>query len=229
MDNKAIILREPVPWVRALVGQKIGRLLAIEFIGFLEGTAIMKCQCDCGETTLSHAAHLKSGAARSCGCARKETLRRIKTKHGHSPFHGKCTKVYRSWKAMRERCRNPNNLHYMDYGGRGIVVCERWDDFRNFFSDMGHPPTNRHTIERINNNGNYEPSNCCWATPPEQAQNQRSNWHVILNGEEITVAEATRRSGLRHARIYKFLYDTGASKDAKISIDDFVSSITRAA
>jgi hypothetical protein len=95
-----------------------------------------------------------------------------RTEHGHCRRRGR-TPEYYSWQAMRERCRNPKHESFKDYGGRGITVCEQWNDFANFLTDMGLKPSRQHSIERINNNGNYEPGNCKWVTPLEQQSNVR--------------------------------------------------------
>lgn len=213
-----------MPWVLELVGTRCGKLYVERFVGFRRGRPMMFCRCDCGGTTLSTAHHLRDGASKACGCARKETMRKFSTKHGYSLYRGQQRCVYRSWKAMLQRCRNPNDSNYKNYGGRGIVVCDRWIQFENFLADMGEPPFG-HSIERKNNDGNYEPGNCIWATQNVQAANQRSNWHVTFGGIEMTVAEATRRSGLKGTRIYKFLYDQSASKGLVIPVDGFVESV----
>src|SRR5688572_1683194 len=94
-------------------------------------------------------------------------------KHGHARDTVSRPRTYNAWLGMRERCRNPKSRAYANYGGRGISVCARWDDYENFLSDMGEPPSKGHSLDRINNNGNYEPSNCRWATKSEQQGNQR--------------------------------------------------------
>lgn len=202
---------------QALIGITFGRLTVLASSGFRGSIPMMECRCTCGETRTCNAYHLRSGRSKSCGCARKDTLKRIKAKHGYAPYHGKKPRVYRSWQAMLRRCGKPKDSAYARYGGRGIKVCDRWRDFRNFLADMGEPPPGC-SIERIDNNGNYESSNCRWATQKEQCSNQRSNWRVQFGGEQITVAEATRRLGLGQTRIYKALYKSGAMKNTVVTL-----------
>jgi hypothetical protein len=108
---------------------------------------------------------------------------------------------YPVWWMMKQRCENPNGRWYHRYGGRGIVVCERWQDFENFIADMGRRPSPSHTIERINNDGNYCPENCCWADRTRQARNRRSNRMICIDGERKTLAEWAESSGIQATTI----------------------------
>jgi hypothetical protein len=168
----------------SILGQKFGRLLAISIAGKQGNYNLIGCRCDCGRTHNVRSAHLRSGAITSCGC-------RFRT-HGMTK-----TTEYNSWTCMRDRCNSPGDIGYANYGGRGIKVCERWNDsFQNFIDDMGPKPSPRHTIDRIDGDGDYEPSNCRWATKREQRLNVRGIIRLTHGGETLTLNEWGQRLGI---------------------------------
>jgi hypothetical protein len=170
--------------MNSLVGQRFGRLTVIseELNRNKYGQVVWLCQCDCGNQTTCSTNLLNRGTKQSCGCLALES----KTKHGMSK-----TREYSIWHNMINRCNDQNNL---DYGGRGITVCESWkgeSGFENFIKDMDFPPTDEHSIDRINTNGNYEKSNCKWSLQKEQVRNRRTNKLTEELVDEIKFKYAT--------------------------------------
>lgn len=149
-----------------LSGQVFSRLTVLEFVGFNRYRSVWKCVCSCGTEKTIIGAALTSGATKSCGCLSAETLGNRNRTHGLS-----LTTEYKVWAGMHRRCAVPSCKGYHRYGGRGITVCERWNDFETFLADMGNRPSKEHSLDRKNNNGNYEPGNCRWATRKEQHEN----------------------------------------------------------
>ena len=156
-----------------IAGQRYGKLVAQEIACVRGGkgrqVTYWQCLCDCGETTIVRLAELRAGNTKSCGCLRVESGKSNRT-HG-----GKGTRLYRIWKGMRSRCLNPNATSFENYGGRGITVCEEWRQSFEAFQQwsLGNGYADELTIDRINNDGGYEPGNCRWATWSVQLKNRR--------------------------------------------------------
>jgi hypothetical protein len=179
-----------MPGIVNITGQHFGRLIAIQLAGSnSRGKALWQCDCACGNTCIVEGRLLRrSNGTRSCGCLVKEH-RGPRPKHGHARA-GKGHPIYQTWMGMRSRCNNSNNLSFKDYGGRGIEICARWNDFTNFLADMGERPPDK-VLDRIDNDGNYEPGNVRWATYERSNKNKRrpkTTWG---------------RSGLRGVRYYQ--------------------------
>jgi len=156
--------------VKDMTGQKFGRLTAISHVGYKRKYAMWKCQCECGKIITVLGSDLRRGNTKSCGCFKKDRASETHYIHGMDG-----TPTYKSWMGAKSRCCNPDDCHYKDYGGRGIMICGRWiNSFENFLEDMGKRPQGK-TIDRVNNDGNYSPENCRWSTPKEQSRNQRTN------------------------------------------------------
>ncbi len=171
-----------------------------EVIGSSEKPYSVLCRCACGLERHIRYRHLYSKHTRSCLPCSGEKISVKKIRHGFSKRQGNRTPTYRSWAMMIQRCTNPEFTEYNNYGGRGIKVCERWNDFANFLADIGERPSLEYSIDRYpNNNGNYEPGNCRWATMKEQGRNKRSNRMIEFNGRTQCLADWSDELGISYS------------------------------
>jgi hypothetical protein len=187
-----------------LTGTRFGRLVVKSLAcKSRNGTTKWHCVCYCGVEKVIFSTALNRGQV-SCGCEANKAAAIAHTKHS---LTGSIT--YRSWRAMKARCLNEKTIDYPRYGGRGIKVCDRWlESFENFFDDMGTRPE-KMTLERRDTDGNYEPSNCRWATAQEQASNRSTSQYIEKNGERLTISEAARVIGTTRQRLRYFVIVKG--------------------
>jgi len=175
------------------IGQKYGKLLVLSIAGQNKNhVALLKCVCDCGNTTIINSGNITNGNTRSCGCGR--------TKHGLAKQH-QIHGAYQAWASMRNRCNNMNNKDFRHYGGRGIKACPQWDDFSVFLADMGERPEGM-SLDRIDNDNGYSPENCRWATSHEQSSNRRNSIHITHNGEALALREWAAVTGIAYVTLY---------------------------
>ena len=167
--------------MKDLTAQTFGRLFVLHQVPNVNGRVSWRCICECNALKITDSKSLVTGKTASCGC--------IRVKHGLAK-----TPLHKVWLSMRERCNNPKARSYKHYGARGIRVCDRWSNFELFLEDMGERPP-KHSIERMDNNGNYEPSNCRWATALEQASNTTRTRLLTAYGRTMTQAAWARELG----------------------------------
>lgn len=157
------------------------------------------CLCICGKKKEYRLSHVKAGKIRSCGCLRKD--------FPNSTIHGKeGTRIYNIWMSMKQRCNNPNNPDYNNYGGRGITINPTWYNFESFYADMRDPPSPQHSLNRIDNNGNYEPNNCKWSTQTEQQNNRRDTIYLTYNGKTLSLSDWARKLNVHAATLRQRYY-----------------------
>lgn len=154
-----------------LVGKVFGRLTVVKYLHTAPNGKVWKLKCECGQTTNKHTGALTTGNTRSCGCLKKEMVAAKNFKHGFAPRDSESTAIYHAYWNARRRCTNPKDRAWKYYGGRGIEF--RFHSLQEFFSTVGKKPSSRHVLDRIKNDGHYEPGNMRWATPKQSSENQR--------------------------------------------------------
>lgn len=190
--------------IEDISGQKFGRLTAIRYVGQSKGKQTMwECKCDCGKTIIAQHQNIKNGHTSSCGCYNLECITKRNYTHG-----GGGTRLYRIWKDMLARCYKESHRGYKDYGGKGVYVCEEWKDnfvnFRDWSLNNGY--SDELSIDRIDSNKEYSPSNCRWATLIEQANNTSRNLRFTIDGRTETLANWCRIYNVPYARVHSRVY-----------------------
>lgn len=191
-----------------LTGTRIGRLVITGPFVRRDGHRFYPCACDCGNAVSVRIDRLRNGRAKSCGCLRREKVKTNCRTHGecHSP-------EYIIWQAMKRRCSGTSKKHRRRYHDRGITVCSRWEtSFEAFLADVGRRPSRNHSIDRIDNDKGYEPSNVRWATRSEQQNNRHTNNVIYYKGERLTLTQLSQQTGVP-VYVYKHRKDIGYTDD----------------
>lgn len=205
------------------IGFKHERLTVVEHLEERSpnGSYLVKCRCSCSrwKYVIVRRCDMVHRRVKSCGCAQRDAVRAVMTKHGQSGYHSKgdyCTVEYKAWLKMKGRCYNEDDKSYERYGGRGIRVCKRWrSSFQAFFEDMGKRPSRQHSIDRVDNDGHYLPKNCKWSTKSEQMNNRGSfNRIVDVDGEQRTLTEWCEHYGVERRTAYSRLARGWSERDA---------------
>ena len=205
-----------MPRARDLTGSKFGSLTVVRLAPKEGRGRRWECRCDCDATTAVLAGNLLNGNTTSCGCrgSRASIGDRTRT-------HGSTNAAeYNVWCKMRARCLSASSDQYQYYGGRGISICVRWSEFASFLADMGKRPSRRHTLDRIDTNGNYEPGNCRWADSETQSNNRRNNRKITYDGRSQTVGQWARELGMMYgtlwARLEKYGWDVRSAIETAV-------------
>lgn len=182
-----------------LINEKYGRLTVINEAERVNKRRMWLCLCNCGNIHIVSADGLKSGRTKSCGCYNVEVAKLRRITHGLTE-----SSEYVAWESMKTRCTNKKSEKYPDYGERGIKVCDRWlNSFENFYADMGKKPSTEHSLDRYPNvNGNYEPSNCRWATLIQQGRNKRNNIIIKFKGVEYPLSQWSKIFNIPYMKLY---------------------------
>jgi hypothetical protein len=185
-------------------GSKSGLLTAIKRVGtYSNGEPLYECLCECGNTTVVYATRVRNGQVKSCGCMKGNRR------------HGKAySSEHRIWRAMKDRCYNNKNKEFHRYGGRGISVCDRWQDFKAFFADMGERPSTAHSIDRIDGEKGYCKENCRWATPTEQSRNRSSNRFIFFMGKVQCLSAWAKELGISDYTLRRKIKSSSSIEEA---------------
>lgn len=182
------------------VGKRFGRLEVMEKVGSKNNNVYWLCKCDCGTVISKTTTQLTSLKSISCGCLRKDTTASLNKTHGMSN-----TRIYNIWVDMKRRCDNPKRKHYERYGGRGINYCKEWNNFNTFYKDMSITYKDNLEIDRINGDGNYEPSNCRWITHQQQLNNYSRNVFITIYGVTDTVKNMCTKYNSRYDNVVRHI------------------------
>lgn len=202
-------------------GQIFGRLTVLGFAGRNSfGHVQWWCECECGQLRQVTGTRLRNGHTQSCGCLTLERTIQVRRRHGCSR-----TPIYQIWQGIKERCYNTKKASYADYGGRGIKMCDRWQLFDNFLADMGLPPSPDHSIDRIDNDGDYTPDNCRWATLFQQSINKRTTIFVEFRGERMALLEWCKRYDFPYQAAHHKIHER--KQDIEVVFNHFMAKYSR--
>lgn len=197
------IVHDSIRLGSAPIGQRYGRLVSIGASFRMCGRSWQVCQCDCGDISVKSVSHLRQGTCTSCGCAQKDGMRARSSRHGKTN-----TPEFTAWSAMKLRCSPKNKNTLKHYAARGIKICNRWleangQGFLNFLADMGERPSPLHSLDRVDNDGDYCPENCRWATRSQQTRNRRCGLYLEYNGKRQTLADWAEEMDIRYSVVFQ--------------------------
>lgn len=196
-----------------MIGQRFGRLTVVSRAGRnADNRATYLCMCDCGSEKIIAGKAMRSGKTQSCGCYQRQRIREAKVTHGLTSHH-----LWVRWNNMMRRCYDTSCPAYINYGARGITVCDRWHDIRNFVADNEHHYVSDLTLDRIDNDGNYSPENTHWTTRTEQSRNRRNNIRYTYGGRTLTLAEWADAAGIKKTTLWRRLREHGWSFEDAIT------------